>query len=166
MNITMDDIVNMYDEEYAHRIDDEALKKMGEDVAFIREYFNKNQDSLGRLKSISPIHGIYSTVRPYLHNIAVIDKSFSHEPIASTGFAAMVCNDFLYNRYLYYVLLSPSFDSYANDNANSKGVAYPAINDKNIYRAPVPIPPLEEQQRIVKRLDALLPLCDDLENLQ
>ena len=71
---------------------------------------------------------IYSTVRPYLHNMCIIDRVFSHKPIASTGFAAMTCYDGIFNKYLLYCLLSPAFDSYANDTENSKGVAYPAIN--------------------------------------
>ena len=82
---------------------------------------------------------LYSTVRPYLHNMAIVDRSFSHEPIASTGFAAMVCNEGINNRYLFNYLKSPYFDRYANDTDNSKGVAYPAINDKKLYAAPIPV---------------------------
>ena len=108
---------------------------------------------------------IYSTVRPYLHNIAIIDKEFSHEPIVSTGFATMVCNSEVNNKFLFYFLQSPFFDSYVNDTDNSKGIAYPAINDKKLYSASVPLPPIEEQQRIVERLDKLLPMCDELANL-
>ena len=50
---------------------------------------------------------IYSTVRPYLHNICIIDKKFSKEPIASTGFAVMASTEVLFNKYLFYYLLSP-----------------------------------------------------------
>ena len=32
---------------------------------------------------------LYSTVRPYLHNMCIVDKQFSHKPIASTGFAVL-----------------------------------------------------------------------------
>ena len=96
---------------------------------------------------------IYATVRPYLHNACIIDRVFSCKPIASTGFAAMVCPDGLYNKYLLDLLISPYFDSYANDNENSKGVAYPAINDARLYMALVPIPPTAEQMRIVGRIE-------------
>lgn len=106
---------------------------------------------------------IYSTVRPYLHNMAIIDRKFSHEPIASTGFAAMVCNKGVLNKYLFLYLKSPEFDKYANDTSNAKGVAYPAINDKKLYAAAIPLPPIEEQERIVEKLDQLLPLCEELE---
>lgn len=100
---------------------------------------------------------LYSTVRPYLHNMCIINRDFSHTPIASTGFAAMTCHTGIFNQYLFYYLMSPSFDSYANDAENSKGVAYPAINDARLYHALIPIPPENEQTRIVERLVALQP---------
>ena len=95
---------------------------------------------------------LYATVRPYLHNMCMVDKQFSHEAIASTGFAVMSCEKFIYNKFLFYYLLSPVFDSYANSTENAKGVAYPAINDDKLYKAFVPIPPYEEQLRIVKQV--------------
>ena len=106
---------------------------------------------------------IYATVRPYLHNACVIDREFSRMPIASTGFAAMVCVGGLSNRFLLSFMLSPWFDSYANDREIATGIAYPAINDGKLYRAVVPVPPVEEQRRIVERINEIMPLIDQLE---
>ncbi len=104
---------------------------------------------------------LYSTVRPYLHNMCIIDREFPHIPIASTGFAVLTCHANLLNKYLFYYLMSPDFDAYANNTDNAKGVAYPAINDDRLYKALIPIPPVAEQHRIVSAIDSVnVPLCE------
>ena len=92
--------------------------------------------------------------------MCIIDRSFSHQPIASTGFAALSCHTGYYNEFLFYYLMSPDFDAYANDIDNAKGVAYPAINDKKLYQALIPVPPELEQKRIVEKFKEVLPYID------
>ena len=119
------------------------------------------EDAPSRARKIVELGDIlYSTVRPYLHNMCIIDRQFSCKPIVSTGFAAMTCYKGVFNRFLFNYLMSPSFDSYANHIDNSKGVAYPAINDDRLYRALIPLPPLAEQERIVAKIEELMPYID------
>tara|TARA_R110002050_G_scaffold76459_5_gene163247 strand:+ start:25376 stop:27196 length:1821 start_codon:yes stop_codon:yes gene_type:complete len=104
---------------------------------------------------------IYSTVRPYLLNIAVIDKDFSPEPIASTAFAIIHPFDGISATYIYRYFRSPTFITYVESVQN--GIAYPAINDKQFFTGLIAIPPMEEQNRIVAKVDELMSLCDALE---
>jgi type I restriction enzyme, S subunit len=104
---------------------------------------------------------IYSTVRPYLLNIAILEEDYKNEPIASTAFAILHPFNGIYNRYLYYYLHSTSFIEYVN--IKMKGVAYPAINDGNFYQGPFPLPPFAEQKRIVAKIDQLMSLCNNLQ---
>jgi type I restriction enzyme S subunit len=133
-----------------------------------RQKLNKEENLLAPEKAPSRARKIvkegdiiYSTVRPYLHNMAIIDKDFSCEPIASTGFAVLACINGIFNKYLFYYLMSPSFDQYANDGNNAKGIAYPAINDEKLYKALVPLPPLSEQHRIVSRIEEIMPKVEE-----
>lgn len=107
---------------------------------------------------------IYATVRPYLKNIAVIDKDFSPPAIISTAFAILHPLSFIQSRYLFYWLRSSSFEREVS--AYAKGVAYPAISDSDLKGCFIPIPPLDEQKRIVAKVDELMALCDRLEAQQ
>ncbi len=104
---------------------------------------------------------IYSTVRPYLLNIAIVDDDFDPNPIASTAFAIVHPFDGVDARYIYRVFRSPFFMKYVEDCQT--GIAYPAINDKQFFGAPFPLPPFAEQKRIVTKVDELMALCDALE---
>ena len=104
---------------------------------------------------------IYSTVRPYLLNIAVINEHFDPEPIASTAFAIIHPFDGLSSSFIYRYLRSPSFINYVE--GCQTGIAYPAINDKQFFSGVVTVPPTAEQHRIVAKVDELMALCDQLE---
>ena len=69
---------------------------------------------------------------------------------------------FIINKFLYYFLQSPLFLKNFNDNLTGiiGGVSIRKIKDLLIK-----FPSLEEQQRIVDKLEQLLPLCDDIDKL-
>lgn len=104
---------------------------------------------------------IYSTVRPYLLNIAIVDTVFDPSPIASTAFAVVHPFDGIEADFLYRYLRSPAFVRYVE--GCQTGIAYPAINDRQFFSAWFPLPPTAEQQRIVAKVDELMALCDALE---
>ena len=107
---------------------------------------------------------IYSTVRPYLLNAAVVDKDFTPNAIVSTAFAILHPYSGVDGRYIYFFLRSPFFVRYVE--ANQKGIAYPAINDGDLFAGDFPLPPAAEQQRIVAKIDELRKRCDALEKLR
>jgi type I restriction enzyme S subunit len=107
---------------------------------------------------------IYSTVRPYLLNISVVEENYQPEPIASTAFAILHPYTGISNTYLKTYLRSSVFVHYVD--SVQTGIAYPAINDKQFFSGIIPIPPLAEQKRIVAKVDSLMALCDKLEMLQ
>ena len=132
---------------------DNTTQKLGEETVL------EASDAPSRARKIVALDDVlYSTVRPYLHNACIIDRCFEYEPIASTGFAVLTCPSGYLPSFLLSYLISPCFDEYANASENSKGVAYPAINDTRLYQAIVPIPPTSEQERIVREISSVLTL--------
>jgi type I restriction enzyme S subunit len=103
---------------------------------------------------------IYSTIRPYLLNIAVIEDEFQPEPIASTAFAIVHPFCLMPPRYFLSYFRSPVFVRYVE--SVQMGIAYPAINDGQFFSGLIALPPIAEQHRIVAKVDALMALCDQL----
>ena len=107
---------------------------------------------------------IYSTIRPYLLNVAVIEDDFLPEPIASTAFAIVHPFCLMPPRFFLCLFRSPVFVRHVE--SVQMGIAYPAINDGQFFSSLIPVPPIAEQHRIVAKVDELMALCDQLEQQQ
>ena len=101
---------------------------------------------------------IFSLVRPYLKNIAYIDKSLSNS-IASTGFYVCTPKKNVFPKFFYWLMISP----YVVDGLNKymKGDNSPSIRGGDIEGFCYPIPPLPEQKRIVYRIESLFAKLDE-----
>ena len=69
----------------------------------------------------------------------------------------------LYLPYVHLALVSPGARTYFSTNATGAQETMPKINQQMLLNAPVPLPPLAEQHRIVTKVDELMALCDRLE---
>ena len=98
---------------------------------------------------------LYTKIRPYLAKVVI------------PGYAGLCSADMyplttsLESRYLKWWLLHPAFTrAVAGDQART---ILPKINKQALYRLPVPVPPLDEQQRIVAVLEDHLSRLDAAE---
>lgn len=102
---------------------------------------------------------LYSKLRPYLNKVLIAeDYGYCTSEILPLSFYGE-----LNVRYALIFLRSPLFIDYAN--RCSYGVKMPRLGTNDGKAALVPLPPLEEQQRIVVKLDELMALCDELSSI-
>ena len=99
---------------------------------------------------------LVSTVRPNLNAVAQVTDRYDGE-IASTGFCVIrPAVSRLDSSYLFYFVQTDRFISHLV--SRSTGAGYPAVTDEDVMDAPIPLPPLAEQQRIaglLRRADRL-----------
>ena len=65
--------------------------------------------------------------------------------------------------FLHLLLSSEPVRTYFRDNATGTAGNMPKINQQTVITAPALLPPLEEQKEIVRRMEALMPFADELE---
>ena len=102
---------------------------------------------------------LFSMVRPYLRNIAIV---LENNCIASTGFFVCHTKNCLLPKFCYYQMLS----NYVVDGLNNfiKGDNSPSITKGQIETFLFPIPPREEQKRIVSVIEQWFTLINILED--
>lgn len=104
---------------------------------------------------------LFSLVRPYLENIALVEKTHSH-CIASTGFYVCNSNGILLPKFMFFLMIS----SYVVSGLNQymKGDNSPSISKDNIESWLYPVPPMAEQKAICAKLKKVFNLIAKVEN--
>lgn len=107
---------------------------------------------------------LFATVRPYLRNIASVPELYDGQ-VASTGFSILRPANGVHPSFLFYHAVSKDFVNALS--GLQYGVSYPAVTDEQVRAQPIWLPPREEQQRIVTKLEELLSELDKgVENLE
>ena len=103
---------------------------------------------------------LFSLVRPYLENIALVEEVHSH-CIASTGFYVCSSNGILLPQFMFFLMIS----SYVVSGLNQymKGDNSPSISKDNIESWLYPVPPMAEQKAICTKLKKVFNLIEKVE---
>ena len=101
---------------------------------------------------------LFSMVRPYLRNIAMVSEN---DCIASTGFFVCQAESCLSPKFCYYLMLS----NYVVDGLNNfmKGDNSPSITKGQIESFVFPLPPHNEQLRIVAKIEEIFAVLDEIQ---
>jgi type I restriction enzyme S subunit len=89
---------------------------------------------------------LYSKIRPALRKVALAEE----DCLCSADMYALRPSERLMPEYLQYFLLSEDFSTWAE--LESARVAMPKINRETLSAIRIPVPPLEEQERIVSEI--------------
>ena len=103
---------------------------------------------------------LYSKLRPYLNKVIVADDD-GYCTTEIVPISLSVAQAPLDAQYLKIYLMSPYFVGYANQC--SYGVKMPRLGTKDAKKALFPIPPIEEQHRIVEKIKKLFEQIDSAE---
>ena len=97
---------------------------------------------------------LYGKLRPYLNKVCVPD----FDGVCSTDILVFPKNQFLESSFLASFLSTSHFVTYTT--ANMKGVQHPRISFKKISEFLFPLPPLNEQKRIVAKIESIFSQID------
>ena len=105
---------------------------------------------------------LFSTVRTYLKNIAMVSTEDYDNEICSSGFTVIRSKkNILKAKLVFYMTIFEGFLRPLNDLQT--GTSYPAVRDSDVLEQTFFIPPFSEQKAIVKKIESLFSFCDKLE---
>ena len=92
---------------------------------------------------------VVATTRPYLKSIACVPPDLDGE-VCSTGFCVLRPTQSVASDWLFFCAQSADFIGQLT--ACMRGANYPAVTDRDVLDACIPLPPIEEQERIASRI--------------
>lgn len=105
---------------------------------------------------------IFATTRPYLKSIAQVPEQLDGQ-ICSTGFCVLRPTPQLDPDWLFYVAISD--DLMRQITPKMRGANYPAVTDKDVLAAKIPVPSISEQQQLVTRIKDCMERIEEIAHL-
>jgi len=105
---------------------------------------------------------IFATTRPYLKSIAQVPAELDGH-ICSTGFCVLRPTERVLSDWVFYCAISNGF--LRQVTPKMRGANYPAVTDRDVLAAKVPLPPIGEQRRIVARIKECMERVEEIEEL-
>ena len=128
----------------------------GKNISSCSEYITEDGLKNSSAKWFEPGTILY-TIFATIGNVGILNfRATTNQAIAGIKLFGNINKE-----YFYYVCLALK-DILISEG---RGCAQLNINQEILSNVEIPIPPLEEQQRIVDKIEQLLPLCDDIEQL-
>jgi type I restriction enzyme S subunit len=93
---------------------------------------------------------LYSTVRVYLYNVALVPTDLDGA-LASTGFAVLRPSSAMDSGFIFNWVQTASFTNAAA--SLQRGMSYPSVNEPDLLSIGIPVPPLDQQRRIVAAIE-------------
>jgi type I restriction enzyme S subunit len=100
---------------------------------------------------------IVSMTRPNLNAVALVDEQMDGA-IGSTGFDVLRATSDVTPQWIYYGVQSPQFVNAMCGLV--QGALYPAVRPKDIRAFGIPVPPLDEQRRVIAEVEKQLTRLD------
>ena len=139
-------------------LDIAAIDNQTNTISFATPYTGENAPS--RARQIVKVGDIlFSTVRTYLKNIALITDAKYNNQIASTGFCVIRPNpQMTLPKFIFYKTLSSEFLTPLN--VKQRGSSYPAVRDGDVLSSKILLPSLPEQKAIVEKIEKAFACAD------
>ncbi len=149
------------EEEYFRYIDIDAIDNKIQAIRETKKIETKKAPSRASRK-VESGNVLFSTVRPYLKNIAFVYPEYNG-CIASTGFYVCRVSKVANSHFLFYLLCS----DYVIKGLTSlmKGDNSPSIRNSDFEEFSIPLPPINEQKRIIATIESLFAKLDRAKEL-
>jgi type I restriction enzyme S subunit len=126
----------------------------------LKKVYQKERKAVSNKNKFQKGDVLYGKLRPYLNKCIIADE----DGYCSTEIVPMTLNENIINKYLQIVLMSPYFTNYVNKK--SYGTKMPRLGTGDAQNSLIPLPPLEEQKRIVDKIEELFSKLDILKPLE
>jgi type I restriction enzyme, S subunit len=135
-------------------VDIEAVDNAAQKIVAPKRILNKNAPSRARM-AIHTGDIIFSLVRPYLKNIALVPGGLDGQ-VASTAYCVMRPEKDVSSQFIFYYCLQQSFI----DSIKTYGDSPPAAHDNEFLALEIPVAPTKEQHRIIAAIEQKLTELD------